>query len=61
MNKKLLLSLLGLAIIPVIIFGIAEPDADAIGKQFAKEHPGVVIGVSTSEEDITEQEEEEHR
>ena len=57
MNKKLLLPLLGLAIIPVIVFGIAEPDADTIGKQFAKEHAGGVIGVHTSEEDITEQEE----
>ena len=57
MNKKLLLFLLGLVIIPAVVFGIAEPDADAIGKQFAKEHTGGVIGVHTLEEDITEQEE----
>ena len=57
MNKKLLLALLGLAAIPVMIFSITTPDADVIGKQFAKEHAGGVIGVHTLEENITEQEE----
>ena len=57
MNRKLLLPLLALAIIPALVFGLNQPDADAIGKQFAKDNPGVRIGVHTLEEDISEQEE----
>ena len=57
MNKKYLLSLLTLAIIPVFVLGLNGPDADTMGKQFAKNNPGVTIGVHSLEEDITEQEE----
>lgn len=59
MNKKLLMPLLALAIIPAVVFGfgLSQPDADAIGKQFAADHPGISMGVSTTEEAITEDEE----
>lgn len=57
MNKKLLLSILTLAVIPALVFGLSQPDADAIGKQFAADNPGITIGVSTTEEAITEEEE----
>ena len=55
MNKKLLLPLLALAVIPVLVF--SQPDADTIGKQFAVDNPGVSINVSTLEETLTEQQE----
>ena len=59
MNKKLLLPLLPLGIIPVLLLLLMEPDvdADAIGKQFAEEHPGTTFGVLASKVDISKQEE----
>ncbi len=57
MNKKIILPFLALAIIPVLVFGFSQPSADELGKQFAKDHQGMTIGVHTLEEDITEQEE----
>ena len=57
MNKKALLPLLSLAIIPFLIIGVPYNDADKIGKQFAIDNPGVTIAVYTLEEDITEKEE----
>ncbi len=55
MNKKLLLPLLVLVVIPVLVF--SQPDADTIGKQFAVDNPGISIGVSTLEEALTEEQE----
>ena len=57
MNKKSLMPLLALAIIPALVFGLNQPDADAIGKQFALDNPGVTMGVHTLEADISEEEE----
>ena len=59
MNKKLLLPLLALGIIPVLALVMMEPDVDddALGKQFAEKYPGATIGVHISEEDASEQEE----
>ena len=59
MNKKPLLPLLALGIIPVLALVMMEPDVDddALGKQFAEKYPGATIGVHISEEDASEQEE----
>jgi len=57
MNKKILLPLLALAVIPVLAMGMMPDDADKIGKEFAANNPGVTIGVHTLEEEISEQEE----
>ncbi len=35
---------------------IAEPDADSIGRRFAKEHAGGIMGVRPLEEDVAEPE-----
>ena len=58
MNKKLLLPLLALAVLPVLMLGAQDGDrADIIGKQFAAENPGVTIGTHTLEEYLTEKQE----
>jgi len=57
MNKKILLPLLVLAVIPVIGFGLIPDDADRLGKEFAANYPGATIGVHSLEEEISEQEE----
>ncbi len=57
MNKKILLPLLAIAILPVLAFGLVEDDADKIGKQFAAAHPGLMMTTHTAEVDITEAEE----
>ena len=60
MNKKIILSLVAIAVI-IPVLGITmlpdNDDADKIGKEFAANHPGVTIRTSSSEEQISEQEE----
>lgn len=57
MNKKILLPLLALAILPVLAFGLGQDDADKIGKQYAADNPGLMITTHTLEAAITEAEE----
>ena len=58
MNKKILLPIIAVAvIIPILGATMITPDADKIGKEFAANHPGATIGVSTLEGNISEQEE----
>ncbi len=57
MNRRILLYLLAIAVIPVVGLGMIPDDADRIGKQFAADYPGVTIGVHSLEEDISEKEE----
>jgi hypothetical protein len=60
MNKKIILSLVAIAVI-IPVLGITmlpdNDDADKIGKEFAANNPGVTIYTSSSEEQISEQEE----
>lgn len=58
MNKKIIISLVAIAvIIPVLGIGMLPDNADEIGKEFAANYPGATIGVHTLEENISEQEE----
>ena len=60
MNKKIILSLVAIAvIIPVLGIGMMPDnvDADKIGKEFAANYPGSTIITSPIEEQISEQEE----
>ena len=58
MNKYILLPIIAVAvIIPVLGATMITPDADKIGKEFAANHPGATMIISTLEEDISEQEE----
>ena len=60
MNKKIILSLVAIAVI-IPVLGITmlpdNDDADKIGKEFAANNPGVTIRTSSSEGQISEQEE----
>ena len=60
MNKKIILSLVAIAvIIPVLGIGMIPDnvDADKLGKEFAANYPGATIMTSSLEERISEQEE----
>jgi len=55
MNKKILVPILVVAaIIPLLGLSMLPPDADTIGKEFAKNNPGVTIGISSVEADLSE-------
>ena len=58
MNKKIILSLVAIAvIIPVLGIGMIPDNADKLGKEFAANNPGATIITSSLEEKISEQEE----
>ena len=60
MNKKIILSLVAIAvIIPALGIGMLPDnvDADKLGKEFAANYPGATIMTSSIEEQISEQEE----
>ncbi len=56
MNKKIIFPIIAITvIIPILAFITLTPDADKIGKEFATNNPGITIGMSSIEEDISEQ------
>ena len=58
MNKVAIPVIIIAIAIPLLVVGLMPaPDADEIGKEFARNHPGAVIGFHVLEEDISEQEE----
>lgn len=60
MKTKFLMLIAVIAVISVIVFSVPGQDtvdADKLGKQLAAKYPGSTIGVHSSEENITEQQE----
>lgn len=60
MNKKIVLPIVAVIAVLIPILGasmLLSPDADSIGKEFAANNPGAIIGVHTLEANISEREE----